>query len=134
MPNQRRSLNAAVTYFHGATAKSLTPVLSSALRTKPDDLASCMNAVMWRSAPGRSFGNATAMLVCWKAPSTMREPGVSSDALMLALFTACRRPSNYLRGASHALPKRGFWETAGLIFRLSDLKGLVGAPGLEPAA
>jgi hypothetical protein len=103
---------AAVPRFHGATAKALTPALSSARRIEPDDLASRMNAVMVRSTSARSFGNAIAMLVCWKAPSTMREPSVGSDALMLARFTACRRPSNHSRGASHALPNRGFWETA----------------------
>src|SRR5262249_27029025 len=60
----------------GATCEDLSPISSSALRTRPDAFASSMKALTSASAAGLPLGTQTAVLELRNASSRMREPGI----------------------------------------------------------
>ena len=60
----------------GATCDDFKPISSSALRTRPEALASSMNALTYAKAAGLPLGTQTAVEEFRNASSRMREPGI----------------------------------------------------------
>src|SRR6185437_13383130 len=60
----------------GAICEEVSPISSSALRTRPEAFASSMKSLTQASAAGRPFGTQTAVEELRKASSSTREPGI----------------------------------------------------------